>query len=124
MVGETPTASIPPTDSVRQEFPFIRPRLNRLYAICYAIPAVGAIVYLRDLNRIKGISTIETLRHMFSEFDIKEWLTLGVSTWPAPESLKESQESAKTALQNGLMVAYHYITVLTITLEAAKTIQS
>jgi hypothetical protein len=105
---------------VRQEFPFIRPRLS----IWYAVPAIGTLRYLRDLNRIKGISWRDMLKQPFLESNLKDWLTLGVSTWPAAENPRESIESTKTAFQNTAILGYQMITTLTIAIEALKLIQS
>ena len=104
-----------PSPEVRQEFPFIRPPL----LIWYAIPAVGALIYLRNLNRIK-----ETLAQKPSRrFNLKEWLTLGTSKWPRSKNSKEFTEATITALQNSLIMAYHTATTFVIIAEVLKIMQ-
>lgn len=124
MTREIAPTNIPPTDQVRQEFPFVRPPLTIKTLMLYAIPAIGAGVYIRDLAKIKGISVKDMFKKPFSKFDLKAWLTLGVSTWPEPRNIKEANERKKTATQDGSILGYHMGTTILIAFEIAKTMQS
>lgn len=93
------------SDQIRNEFPFVRPRLR----LSHFIPVYGAIEYIKALQQLKGESVAESLRGA----DLKDFLSLGVFTWPEPKTSKEVIEAGKTALQNGAFVAYHTIVTYT-----------
>ena len=88
-----------PSKDVRQIWPFIRPPLR----VRHFIPVYGAISYFLDSQKAKG-------EHRVTAADLipkRAKDLIDVPSWPLAENENEFLEGAKTALQNGFVVAYH-----------------
>ena len=93
----------PNNQEVRNEFPFIRPKIKAVHLI----PFMGLIKYIKELNSLKGLSAYDIVRDIRKNADADSLISLGRKTWPDSLNSKEEAEAQKTEAQNILIVAIH-----------------
>ena len=85
-----------------EEYPFPVPRLR----LRHFIPGIGAFLYANEALPLRGETWRDAVEDLF-RFDAASILSLGVSTWPVPQSDTERRQGASVALRHGLLAGYH-----------------